>query len=132
MEIIFFLALVLVVGLFLFWWLENRRARRISPRKERVRKAWQKVEELARKDLEKAILAGDKLLDSLLKEMKIKGATTNERLKRAQKLFSNFRAVKGAHILRNKIVHEADFALKEKEGRKALRGFEKAIKELLR
>jgi len=131
METIFLIA-VLILGLGVFFWLERRRRHLTAGDRKEFFKKWREIEERAERDIEKAVLEGDKLIDLILKRKEIGGRTMNERLKRASRLFSNFRGVKKAHFLRNKIVHEADFKLSEKEGKEALRSIEKGLRDLWR
>jgi hypothetical protein len=62
--------------------------------------------------IKSALIDADKLLDFVLKKKGIKGDTLGERLKSASNLFDRelYNQVWEAHKLRNKLVHEVDFA----------------------
>ena len=77
-----------------------------------------------------AIINADKLLDNALKKRRFNGKTMGERLVAAQRKLSNNDGVWHAHKLRNKLVHEQDITLKEKDVREALVGIRQALKDL--
>lgn len=77
-----------------------------------------------------AIIQADSLLDEALRKRRFKGKTMGERLVSAQKALSNNDAAWFAHKLRNKLVHEVDVDLKQKDVQKALVGLRQALKDL--
>ncbi len=77
-----------------------------------------------------AVINADSLLDEALKKRRFKGRTMGERLVSAQKSLSDNDAVWFAHKLRNKLVHEVDTELKQKEVQKALMGIRQALRDL--
>lgn len=77
-----------------------------------------------------AVIEADKLLDEALKQLRFKGGTMGERMVSAQKSFKKADSVWMAHKLRNKIVHETDFAPKKDHIRSALVSFRQALKDL--
>ena len=77
-----------------------------------------------------AIINADKLLDTALKKRRFSGKSMGERLVSAQRKLSNNDGVWFAHKLRNRLVHEQDVNLKEKEVREALVGIRQALKDL--
>lgn len=77
-----------------------------------------------------AIINADKLLDTALKKRKFTGKTMGERLVSAQRKLTNNDAVWFAHKLRNRLVHEQDVSLKEKDVKDALTGIRQALKDL--
>lgn len=77
-----------------------------------------------------AIINADKLLDTALKKRRFAGKTMGERLVSAQRKFSNNDSVWFAHKLRNRLVHEQDIVLREKDVREALVGIRQALKDL--
>lgn len=77
-----------------------------------------------------AIIQADNLLDEALRKRRFKGKTMGERMVSAQKHISNNDAMWAAHKLRNKLVHEVDVPLKEKDVRSALIGLRAALKDL--
>ncbi len=96
--------------------------------------------ETAWKDLQKqlkdkttwplAIIDADKLLDQALKARKYKGKTMGERLVAAQRDIQYNDDVWFGHKLRNKLVHENDIKLKERDVKDALLGIKAALKDL--
>lgn len=77
-----------------------------------------------------AIINADKLLDNALKKRRFTGKTMGERLVAAQRKLTNNDGVWYAHKLRNKLVHEQNTILKEKDVRDALVGIRQALKDL--
>lgn len=77
-----------------------------------------------------AIIQADSLLDEALRKRRYKGKSMGERLVSAQKTLSNNDAAWYAHKLRNKLVHEVDVTLSQKDVQKALIGFRQALKDL--
>lgn len=77
-----------------------------------------------------AVIQADSLLDEALRKRHFKGRTMGERLVAAQKALSDNDSVWYAHKLRNKIVHEVDVKLTQKDVKKALIGFRQALKDL--
>ncbi len=125
-----FLVAVLALGFLVFLWLEKKRKKLSTQAREMFEREWQRIELLAERDLEKAVLLGDKLLDAALRRRGVRGRTMSERLKKAQGWFSDLRTIRKAHYLRNKIAHETDFKLREEEGRNALNGIKRGLKDL--
>ena len=77
-----------------------------------------------------AIIDADKLLDDALKRLKYRGKTMGERLVSAQHEIKNNDEVWYAHKLRNRLVHENDTKLTEKNVKEALVGIRGALKDL--
>lgn len=77
-----------------------------------------------------AIINADKLLDGVLKKRGFKGKTMGERLVAAQREIKRNDAVWFAHKLRNRLVHEEESGLREKDVKAAVNGFEQAMKDL--
>lgn len=88
---------------------------------------WQKV--YANNDKKHAVLDADKLLSLALKKRGYQG-TVGDQLKKAGKLFTNINDVWSAHKLRNQIAHELNFNLSHPDNQRALRSFERALKDL--
>lgn len=106
------------------------------PRKDLNREYFQAKWKELQKGLNKAdswpmaIIQADNLLDEALKRRRFKGKTMGERLVSAQKSLSDNDAAWFAHKLRNKLVHEVDVKLTQKEVQKALIGLRQALKDL--
>ncbi len=77
-----------------------------------------------------AIINADKLLDEALRKRRFKGKAMGERLVAAQRILTDNDAVWFGHKLRNRLVHEDNVKLKEKEVKQALLGFRRALKDL--
>lgn len=77
-----------------------------------------------------AIIQADSLLGEALKKRRFKGKTMGERLVSAQKSFTDNDSVWFAHKLRNKLVHEVNTELKQKEVQKAMLGLRQALRDL--
>lgn len=77
-----------------------------------------------------AIIDADKLLDDALKRSRYKGKTMGERLVSAQRQITNNDGTWYGHKLRNRLVHESDVKLREREVKDALIGIRSALKDL--
>lgn len=77
-----------------------------------------------------AILNADKLVDKALRERHYKGQTMGERMKSAQKTWSNANLVWGAHKIRNQLAHETDVELTYETTLRSLTAFKQALKDL--
>lgn len=77
-----------------------------------------------------AVIDADKLLDEALRRRGFRGKTMGERLVSAQKILTDNDAVWFAHKLRNRLVHEPDTRLREKDAKSALAGFRQGLKDL--
>ena len=73
---------------------------------------------------------GDKLVDTALRELQIKGQTMGERLKGSRDKFSSPNSLWHAHKLRNVVAHEHDAEINFDQTRRALNGFKQALKDL--
>ncbi len=96
---------------------------------------WVEVEAMLRDggpaNYRQAIMEADKLVDAVLRS-KVPGDTMGERLKNARGLFHHhtYDRLWTAHKIRNKLAHEAEFEGLSSDAKMAVRGFEKALKEL--
>lgn len=77
-----------------------------------------------------SIIHADKLLDQALKGLGYKGETMGERLISAKNKLKNKDAVWAAHKLRNRIAHETLFEPTPEDVNRALKGYQKAFKDL--
>jgi hypothetical protein len=98
-------------------------------------RAWQRIEQrLAIGDesqLKLAIIEADKILDEIIKMAGISGETMAERLKKISPAqLTNIEDVWEVHKVRNRIVHEPDFALTRAEAEYAIEVYRRALKEL--
>ena len=78
-----------------------------------------------------AVIEADKIFDDLLKRNNYRGNDMGDRLKQitSDKL-SNINEIWQAHKLRNQLVHEPDFQLKEHEARRMIEIYQKAFQDL--
>ncbi|MBI4034375.1 hypothetical protein HY380_00585 [Candidatus Saccharibacteria bacterium] len=77
-----------------------------------------------------AIIDADKLLDDALRRRGFSGKTMGERLVDAQRTLTNNDAVWFAHKLRNRLVHESEARIREREAKAALAAIRQGLKDL--
>jgi len=101
---------------------------------EYYRVKWLEIEQQLKRDepstFHIVVLNADKLLGHALEQRGFKGQTMGERMKNANKTFSNNSAVWSAHKLRNQIAHEPDVRVTYDSARAALGSFRQALKDL--
>lgn len=99
-----------------------------------IKKRWQEIEKMlngpGEMNYKLAVMEADKLLDYVLKSMSMSGKDMGERIRFATFRYSRLRKVWWAHVLRNQLVHEATFSLNHTMAKKAIRTFERALREL--
>lgn len=106
------------------------------PRKDLDRKYFQAQWRELQKGLNRsetwpmAVIQADNLLDQALKKRRFKGKTMGERMVSAQRSFSDNDSAWFAHKLRNRLVHEVNVKLTEKEVKNALVGLRQALRDL--
>lgn len=93
---------------------------------------WRDLQSLcAHKDAwPQAINAADELLGEALKRRRFKGKSMGERLAAAQHVLTDNDAVWTAHNLYKKLQNEPTMRLREREVKRALIGFRRALKDL--
>lgn len=77
-----------------------------------------------------AIITADKLLDEALRNHRIKGKSTGERLVAAQHKITDNDAVWYSHNLAKKLIAETTVRLNQADVKKSLVGFRQALKDL--
>ena len=77
-----------------------------------------------------AVIDADKLLDDVLKKRRYKGKTMGERLVAAQRDINDNDGVWFGHKLRNRLVHENNVKLTERDVKEALLGIRSGLKDL--
>ena len=119
------LVLLVVVAGFI-----SRRSRKLDS--AYYNKKWQDLQKLLKDKATwpLAIIDDDKLLDQALKARGFKGKTMGERLVAAQREITSNDDVWFGHKLRNKLVHEHDIKLRERDVKDALLGIRAALKDL--
>lgn len=132
MELVFFLAAILIVGAILFAVITMTRGGAHSLDVDKYRLKWLQIEQkLSRDDAlthQLSVLNADKLLDQALREKGVQGATMGERMKVTK--WSNADVVWSAHKLRNRIAHESDVVVEYEAARRALAGFKQGLKDV--
>lgn len=118
------IALVVVAGVF------SKRGRRLNV--SYYEEKWKELQKLLNTTATwpLAVIDADKLLDQALKARRFKGKTMGERLVAAQREIKYNDEVWFGHKLRNKLVHESDIKLKERDVKDALLGIKAALKDL--
>lgn len=101
---------------------------------EHYRSQWLDIEKMLRREepasYSMAILNADSLLDKALRESGFAGQNMGERMRSAQKSWSNADTVWSAHKMRNRIAHESSTKLNYDTARRTLASFKKGLKDL--
>ncbi len=134
---IFFIVIAFIVFLLiqkLKFWIRQKRSENEGLNTREIAARWAEIEKLSDMQgdmsLKLAVMEADKLLDYALKSMAMSGATLGERLKFAQYKYDNLRRVWPAHKIRNQIAHEPSFYLDRGTGKRALKDFKDALREI--
>lgn len=78
-----------------------------------------------------AVMEANVMLDDLLKKMRVKGNTIEERLQNVSDIvMPNIEELQKAQIIRNNIVYDPDYRLSFAEARKVMESYEKAFRAL--
>lgn len=78
-----------------------------------------------------AVVEADKLVDDLLKKAGYFGETMGDRLTNIERgQLANLDNLWEAHKIRNKLVHDVNYFLRQAEARQAIKFYEEALKEL--
>lgn len=77
-----------------------------------------------------AVMESDKLLDSALKELGIKGSTMGERLRNCGNLGLNLNDIWWAHKLRNRVAHEVGYNISATNANKVAKILKTSLKKL--
>lgn len=103
-----------------------------------IRKKWEEIEKSIASGntsyLNSAVMEADKLFDYVLKGVTgNKQGTMGDRLKMAQKRFSDYSIYQGvweAHKVRNRLAHEINAEIMSLESKRAVEKFKKGLKDL--
>ena len=132
MQLIFFLAAVLIVGALLFAVITMTKGGARGLDVDKYRSKWLEIEQnLTRDDAashQLSVLHADKLLDQALKDKGVAGNTMGERMKVTK--WYNVNAVWASHKLRNQLAHEPDAKVDYTTARRALAGFKQGLKDI--
>ena len=133
-SVIYFLAGVASVAVLLFVVILFTKKGPAALNQQKYQSAWLAIEIAFKKDqtssYSMSVLEADKLLDKALKERGFTGHTMGERMKSAQKTWTNANAVWTAHKLRNKIAHETNVNVTYNAAAHALIAFKRGLKDL--
>lgn len=78
-----------------------------------------------------AVIEADKIFDGFLKKMGYQGNDMGERLKQVTlDQIANINAIWEAHKIRNRLVHEPDFQLKQHEAKQVIEIYQRALQDL--
>ncbi len=104
----------------------------ITTRKKQLIKKWDKIRLKAQDENESvrkvAIIEADNIIDDLIKRMGYPGENMKERLEGIiPGQLENIEELKQAHKVRNKIIHNQDFAVSIQEAQKILSYYEKFL-----
>ena len=125
---ILWVTVIAVVSAVFFSVLISRRKHKLSKNEESfIRNQWRMIGK--GQNPKNDILEADKLLDFALEKYGYSGSL-GEKLKKAEKLFSDKNGVWVAHKMRNKFAHEINYQPSEFEFRSALENFRKALLNL--
>ena len=118
----------------LFWfWRTFKKPELEGISTQKVKALWEQIEHSAKQGRlggKMAVIEADKLLDTVLKSMRFPGDTMGERLKAAGYKYPAIREVWTAHRVRNRLVHETDYELRDRDVRETLGDFKQALREL--
>lgn len=127
-------AIVLVLGGLLLAFMSYAKGGTKHLNVDKYRSKWLAIEQSISSGQETtyhmAILNADKLLDQALKERGFSGNTMGERMKSAQKSWTNSNHVWTAHKLRNRIAHESEVVISYDITKRALTAFRQALKDM--
>jgi len=103
--------------------------------KENLIKGWQSVLDKMEKGDEAnyklAVIEADKIFDNLLKRIGYQGDDMGERLKQITSAqLANIDEIWHAHKVRNRLVHEENFQLKEYEAKRVIEIYKRALDDL--
>jgi hypothetical protein len=127
---------IIFIGVLIFiFWLINRQDNdyeELDQKSWNVR--WQKIQALLQEKNDyawrQAVIEADNIFDDFLKHKGFGGSSLGERLKVAQGRYKELRAVWPAHILRNRLVHETDTLINQRQAKKAVNDFQVALRVL--
>ena len=125
---------VLMVGGLLLAIIQLTSRRHKSLDKEMYSKVWRAIirgaDGRSTDSMQMAIIKADKLLDKAMRESGVKGQTMGDRLKACHGRWRKEDALWSAHKLRNQIAHEPHVQLNSQTFKRAMAGFEAALKDL--
>ena len=132
---------ILIGGLLVFiylalviWAMVKRRKGKFTGKDQQyIHSHWYRILDSFRHDPRHAIMDADKLLDYCLRKRgggRFDKMSLGEKLKKSEGYFSDINGVWSAHKVRNKIAHELNLKLSERDAKIAISQFKKALKDL--
>jgi hypothetical protein len=121
---------VLIVLIFGVTWLQRRRPAKLNVKYFQDKWIMLQMQCSNKATWPLAVIDADKLLDEALKKRRYKGKTMGERLMTAQHDIKDNDGVWYGHKLRNRLVHESNVKLRERDVKDALLGIRAALKDL--
>lgn len=129
----------LFIGIFLVFdvvlvsfvlWRKFRKDKLFGPQREYLQTHWNNIESMFSADPRAAIVEADKLLDYGLKIRFQVQASVGQNLKTFGRFFTDLDGLWEAHKLRNKIVHELNYKIADRDVSMAKTNFYQALKDL--
>lgn len=125
----------LAVIIFVIWLIARRRRSALEPTSlEKIEETWRQIEELVKQNQpmswKMAILEADKILDYALKSLALPGQDLGERLRVAHYNYPAVNEVWPAHKMRNRLVHETDYQITQREAARAIEQYRRTLKVL--
>lgn len=134
MDLVILSVAILICAVLLFFFIGLTKPEKIHLDKLKYQGDWLKIENSIKKDepatWHLALINADKLVDNVMRELKISGQTMGERLKNSKDKFSSPNSIWHAHKLRNVIAHESDAQINFDQTRRAMNSFKQALKDL--
>jgi len=128
MDLLLLISGALILALFVVFSVWRGARRKLS--KEhlvQLKREWSHVAGLP--DPTRRVLEAEKVLDHAFTLLGYKGSFA-DKLKKAERVLSNYQPLWDAHKLRNRIAHEPGFSISEQDAKRAVAQFEKALKAL--
>lgn len=133
-SLIILFASVLIIGALVLVVISLKNTGGSSLNVEKYRIKWLAIEQKLKPDDAAShhlcVLNADKLLDQSLRERGFAGNTMGERMKSAQKTWTDANAIWSAHKLRNKIAHDPEVKVDYGDAKLALARFRQALKDV--
>jgi hypothetical protein len=126
--ILYLVATFIIMDLFFGFYIVFFRKKKLkNSDKNRYYKKWQEITSYS--DMRAAIMDADKLVDKVLSSYGY-GGSFADKLRKAEKMFSDYESIWMAHKLRNRLAHEFDVVFSTKQGQNALKQYGKALRDL--
>ena len=122
-----FVILDMLIVLYVIWQRSQKRLGKLDRRK--LARLWQEITTMQVKNPRHAILDADKLVDLALGKLGYSGPL-GQKLKMLPHLFTDNKGLWKAHLLRNRLAHELEIKLADREVRQAMDSFYRALKDL--